>query len=202
MWNEFERVKKQTASVLDQATPNLHPDVPYDPNLRCPFCDRCYKLGLIQYFRRHVSSHCPEDSPQPEEQTVATGQLCENRDSQTGVTGHDVQSSSQPLDGCKDTGSGEAQTHQPATGQLQTPSEEHKSERLSGHSNAYVKEIGGGKPPLDVTGQCQQHVATGVATSPDIKEFLSLLEADDYTVAVEYIGHVKYCTGQQKGASA
>jgi hypothetical protein len=33
--------------------------LPYDPNLVCPKCGRQYRIGQIQYLRRHLEELCP-----------------------------------------------------------------------------------------------------------------------------------------------
>ena len=33
-------------------------DIPYDPNLTCPGCDKRYRFGEIQKLRRHVNEFC------------------------------------------------------------------------------------------------------------------------------------------------
>ena len=31
-------------------------DIPFDPNLVCPKCGKCFRVGEIQNFRKHVST--------------------------------------------------------------------------------------------------------------------------------------------------
>ncbi len=93
-----------TALVLDKATPNLPPEVPYDRHLTCPYCSKRYKLGQIQYHKRHAIATCPRRPSLDVQggtglQPIATGQLPEGT------------CSSQPV-------SGESQTQPLATGQV------------------------------------------------------------------------------------
>jgi hypothetical protein len=34
--------------------------LPYDPNLVCPKCGKQYRIGQIQYLRRHLEELCPQ----------------------------------------------------------------------------------------------------------------------------------------------
>ena len=45
-------------------------DIPYDPNLVCPKCDKQYLEGEIQKLRRHINSQCSnEDSDKSDQET-------------------------------------------------------------------------------------------------------------------------------------
>ncbi len=57
---EFLRIKKMNDN------PSLEPtDAPEDPNLRCGYCGKCFQLGQIQHYKKHVSRSCPAAPPFP-----------------------------------------------------------------------------------------------------------------------------------------
>jgi DNA-directed RNA polymerase subunit M/transcription elongation factor TFIIS len=47
--------------------------IPYDPNLVCSKCGKQYRIGQIQYFRRHLEGLCHPDT----EDVIAKGNLTE-----------------------------------------------------------------------------------------------------------------------------
>ena len=47
-----------TDEVINPVESDDNRDIPYDPNLTCPGCGQCYRIGEIQKLRRHVNEFC------------------------------------------------------------------------------------------------------------------------------------------------
>ena len=51
-----EMIRGEVGSYRDREFHMTLEHVPYDPNLTCPYCQKVFRKGEIQKFKRHVAS--------------------------------------------------------------------------------------------------------------------------------------------------